>query len=116
MSSITGSWHNCEQGQPKPQLGGRHNNETRGGAGKATTTGSTPTGGAGGIPWGGGEGGCGSPASYIHVCIHACMHTYICTCMYTHSHVKTCIQYLYQIHARLPTGPWRARGGRARGL
>ena len=24
MSSITGSRHNCEQGQPKPQLGGVH--------------------------------------------------------------------------------------------
>ena len=31
MSSITGSRHNCEQGQAKPQLGGctaHHNNET----------------------------------------------------------------------------------------
>ena len=57
MSSITGSRHNCEQGQPKPQLGG--------GAQPATTTGREghhhkphPTGGAGGdtMGWGGRRG------------------------------------------------------------
>ena len=40
MSSITGSRHNCEQGQPKPQLGG--------GAQPTTTT--KPQGGRGRAP------------------------------------------------------------------
>ena len=62
MSSITGSRHNCEQGQPKPQLGGGAQPTTttkpQGGAGKGTTTGPTPQGGAGGdtMGWGGGGG------------------------------------------------------------
>ena len=85
MSSTTGSRHNCEQGQPKPQLGGgtaHHNNETTGGAGKGTTTGPTPQGG-GGIPWGGGgEGGCGSPASYLPVsrCLSLLLSAFLGVC------------------------------------
>ena len=58
MSSTTGSRHNCEQGQPKPQLGGgtaHHNNE--GGAGKGTTTG----GAGGGYHGVGGRGGVWQP-------------------------------------------------------
>ena len=72
MSSITGSRHNCEQGQPKLQLGGVHSlpglpqqRNHRGGAGKGTTTGTTPQGGGGDTMGWGGEGGCGSPASYM---------------------------------------------------
>ena len=60
MSSTTGSRHNCEQGQPKPQLGGgtaHHNKETTGGAGKGTTTGPTPQGGRGDTMGRGGRGG-----------------------------------------------------------
>ena len=60
MSSTTGSRHNCEQGQgysPPQQRNHR-------GGGERHHHRPHPTGGAGGIPWGGGgEGGCGSPAS-----------------------------------------------------
>ena len=65
MSFITGSRHNCEQGQPA-----HHNNETTGGAGKGTTTGPTPQGGGGDTTGWGGEEGCGSPASYMCVCLY----------------------------------------------
>ena len=66
MSSITRSRRNYEQGQPKPQLGGVHSppqqRNHRGGAGKGTTTGPTPQGGAGGDTMGwGGEGGVWQP-------------------------------------------------------
>ena len=61
MSSTTGSRHNCEQGQGySPQQQRNHR-----GGGERHHHRPHPTGGAGGIPWGGGEGGCGSPASYI---------------------------------------------------
>ena len=59
MSSITGSRHNCKQGQPKPQLG----------VGAQPTTTTKPQGGAG---------GCGSPASYIYIYIYI----YIYVCIY----------------------------------
>ena len=82
MSSTTGSRHNYEQGQPKPQLGGctaHHNNETTG-AGRGRAPPHTPPQ-AGGIPWGGrgrGGGGYGSPASYIYIYIYTyIIHTYI---------------------------------------
>ena len=42
MRSITGSRHNCEQGQPKPQLCGSAQPTTTGGRGRA------PPGGGGG--------------------------------------------------------------------
>ena len=62
MSSITGR-HNCEQGQPKPQLGGgctaHHNNETTVGGGEGH---HHRVGGGGG---GGGEGGVWQPCN-IH--------------------------------------------------
>ena len=71
MSSITGSRHNCEQGQPKLQLGGctayqaYHNNETTGaGRGRAPPQ-APPHRGAGGIPWGGG--GRGGVAALHHI-------------------------------------------------
>ena len=57
MSSITGSRHNCEQGQAKPQLGGctaHHNNETTERGGEAH---HRRGGAGGGITWGGGGGG-----------------------------------------------------------
>ena len=71
MSSITGSRHNCEQGEPKPQLGGGAQTTTttkpQGGRARAPPQAPRHRGGEGGIPWGGGgDGGCGSPASYIH--------------------------------------------------
>ena len=72
MSSITGGRHNCEHGQPKPQLGGGAQPTTttkpQGGAGKGTTTGPTPQGGRGGhtMGWGGG-GGRGGVAALHHI-------------------------------------------------
>ena len=108
MSSITGSRHNCEQGQPKPQLGGGAQPTTttkpQGGRGRAPPQ-APPHRGAGGYHgWGGGgEGGCGSPALYTHtvrifslllVCLSICMyvHKYVYEHIYTHvydSEVKT---------------------------
>ena len=73
MNSTTGSRHNCEQGQPKPQLGGgtaHHNNETTGGAGKGTTTGPTPQGGRGGYHGVGGGGGVWQPCIIYAVCLN----------------------------------------------
>ena len=65
MSSITGSRHNCEQGQPKPQLGrGAQPTTTtkpQGGGGEGHHHRPHPTGGGGGIPWGGGGGGVWQP-------------------------------------------------------
>ena len=69
MSSITVSRHNCEQGQPKPQLGGctaHHNN--RGGPPQA------PPHRAGGGDTMGGGGGEGGVATCI---IHTHTDTYI---------------------------------------
>ena len=63
MSSTTGSRHNCEQGQGYSPPQQRNNR----GGGERHHHRPHPTGGAGGIPWGGGEGGCGSPASYMHI-------------------------------------------------
>ena len=64
MSSTTGSRHNCEQGQgysPPQQRNHR-------GGGERHHHRPHPTGGAGGGYHGvGGEGGCGSPASYMHI-------------------------------------------------
>ena len=109
MSSITGSRHNCEQGQPKPQLGGGAQPTTttkpQGGRGRAPPQ-APPHRGAGGdtMGWGGGgEGGCGSPALYTHtlrifslllVCLSICMYVrkYVYEHIYTHvydSEVKT---------------------------
>ena len=72
MSSTTGSRHNCEQGQgysPPQQRNHR-------GGGERHHHRPHPTGGAGGIPWGGGgEGGCGSPAScmlVLSICLSVC--------------------------------------------
>ena len=80
MSSITGSRHNCEQGQPKPQRGGGAQPTTttkpQGGRGRASPQ-APPHRGAGRIPRGGGERGCGSPASYIYIYIHIYIHIYI---------------------------------------
>ena len=76
MSSITRSRRNYEQGQPKPQLGGVHSppqqrNHGRGGEGHHHRPHPTGGGGGGGDTMGwGGEGGCGSPASYMYVCMH----------------------------------------------
>ena len=63
MNSITGSRHNCEQGQPKPQLGrclAHHNKETTG-AGRGRAPPAPPHsrggGGGGGYQGVGGEGG-----------------------------------------------------------
>ena len=67
MSSITGSRHNCEQGQAKPQLGGctaHHNNETTERGGEAH---HRRGGAGGGITWGGG-GGRGVAAALHHIC------------------------------------------------
>ena len=80
MSSITGSRHNCDQVQPKPQLGGGAQPTTttkpQGGRGRAPPQDPPHRGGGGGIPWGGGgEGGCGSPASYIYICV--CVYAFI---------------------------------------
>ena len=61
MSSTTGSTYNCEQGQgysPPQQRNHR-------GGGERHHHRPHPTGGGGGDTMGwGGEGGCGSPASY----------------------------------------------------
>ena len=79
MSSITGSRHNCEQGQPKLQLGGctayqaYHNNETTGaGRGRAPPQ-APPHRGAGGIPWGGGGRGGVAALHHICVCVFVCL-------------------------------------------
>ena len=113
MSSITGSRHNCEQGQPKPQLRGVHSppqqRNHRGGAGKGTT-GPTPQGGRGGYHGvGGGGGGVWQPC-IIHTCLHAYMNacylytskdTSMHTCVHTyiHTYIHTCI-HAY-MHARM---------------
>ena len=78
MSSITGSRHNYEQGQPKPQLGGctaHHNNETAG-AGRGRAPPHTPPhrgggGGYHGVVGGGGGGGVWQPCIiYIYIYIY----------------------------------------------
>ena len=73
MSSITGSRHNCEQGQPKPQLGGGAQPTTTTkpqGGGEGHHHKPHPTGGGGGdtMGWGGG-GGVWQPC-IIHAQIH----------------------------------------------
>ena len=61
MSSTTGSRHNCEQGQ-----GYSPTTKPQGGLGKAPPQAPPHRGGGGGDTMGwGGEGGCGSPASYM---------------------------------------------------
>ena len=70
MSSITGSMHNCEQGQPKPQLGAVQSPPTakpqgRGGDGMRRAPPQAPPYRAGGDTMG--EGGCGSPASCMAI-------------------------------------------------
>ena len=96
MSSITGSRHNCEQGQPKPQLRGVHSppqqRNHRGGAGKGTT-GPTPQGGRGGYHGVGGEGGCGSPASYMCLTLRVCVCVCLALCRRTH------VQYAVKLYA-----------------
>ena len=61
MSSITGSRHNCDQGQPKPQLGGGAQPTTttkpQGGRGRAPPQDPPHRGGGGGYHGVGGEGG-----------------------------------------------------------
>ena len=69
MSSITGSRHNCERGQPKPQLGGGAQPTTttkpHGGVGRAPPQ-APPHRGVAGIPWGGG--GRRGVAALHHIC------------------------------------------------
>ena len=87
MSSITGSRHNCEQGQPKlqhslPGLPQQRNH--RGGAGKGTTTGTTPQGGRGdtmGWGWGGGV---------WQPCI-----IYVCVCVYIYMYSRLCMHIIH---------------------
>ena len=77
MSSIIGSRHNCERGQPKPQLGGVHSppqQRNHRGGGEGYHHRPHPTEGRGGYHGVGGEGGCGSPASYIGM--YVCMYIY----------------------------------------
>ena len=81
MSSITGSRHNCEQGQPKPQLGGGAQPTTTTKA--QGTTGPTPQGGRGGYH--GVGGGRGGVAALHHVCTYVCM--YVCMHAYVYMHI-----------------------------
>ena len=62
MSSTTGSRHNCEQGQGYSPPQQRNH---RGGRGKAPPQAPPHRGGGGDTMGWGGEGGCGSPASYM---------------------------------------------------
>ena len=83
MSSTTGSRHNCEQGQ------GYSPPQQRNHRGERQHHRPHPTGGAGGIPWGGGgEGGCGSPASYMQTYIRTYIDRYI---YYMYIYIYTCI-------------------------
>ena len=96
MSSITGSRHNCEQGQPKPQLGGVHSppqQRNHRGGGEGHHHRPHPTGGGGGgyhgVGGGGGGGGVWQPCIiYIYIYIYkgvcSCVDKNTCVyCKYT---------------------------------
>ena len=77
------------RGQPKrPQVplhrGGGGDEAKQDQTGKATSPNKTTTlDRQGGIPWAGGEGGCGSPASYMYVCVYV----YLCLRVHTYIHI-----------------------------
>ena len=95
VGAMSPSRAHCEQGQPKPQLGGGAQPTTttkpQGGWGRAPPQARPhPTGGAGGDTMGWtGEGGCGSPASYMHAC--PCMHAHACMPASIHSFMHSVV-------------------------
>ena len=99
MSSITGSRHNCEQGQPKPQLGGGAQPTTTTkpqGGGEGHHHRPHPTGGWGGIPWGGG--GRGGVAALHHPCPNRNNVRVSRAYGYQSIHAETIITFVFQEH------------------